>query len=96
MIDFNTLLEIINDTRKLIKNMTFDEAYSMLDGFNKDENLFDYKCYLSDGYDIIGTIENDNGKPIMSSDCLYEVWDDHYQILSMTEDEIKEQVDRLK
>lgn len=101
--DFERLLYAIKHIRKEIKGMTFEQAFEYLGGHNKDETLFDYYIEI-DGYDgyMIGTIENKNGKAFMDKDStFYEVWstdDDCFdtQTLAMTENEIREQVDRLK
>lgn len=92
----------INEIREKIKNMTFDQARKELDGFNNDGELFDYNWGLDSEYYLVGTIHNKDDKPVMDNDdSLYEIWYetsmlDSRQIISMTENEIKEQVDRLQ
>ena len=101
--DFERVLHAINQVRKEIKGMTFEQAGKCLGGYNCDGELFDYDWGIDDydGY-IVGTILNKNGKPYMNKDSnFYEVWqmgDNCFgtQVLSMTENEIREQVDRLK
>ena len=100
---FERTHKAISEVRDRIKGMTFEQAFEYLGGHNKDETLFDYYIEV-DGYDgyMIGTIENKNGKAFMDKEnTFYEVWstdDDCFdtQTLAMTENEIREQVDRLK
>lgn len=96
MIDFDLLLKTIHSTRETINGLSFDDACFTLNGFNKDETLFDYETILDDNYSMIGTVENENGKPVINDYCLYEVWDKGEQVLAITENEIKEQIERLK
>lgn len=96
MIDFVKVLATINEIRDMINGLDFDQAGKKLAGYNCDGTLFDYDYPIDETYYIVGTIDNNNGKPVINDYCLYVVWDKHEQVLSMTESEIKEQIERLK
>lgn len=98
---FELTLDTINLVRQRIENLNFNQALDRLVGFNNDGTLFDYNLPINESLYIVGTIENDNGFPKMSDTCLYEVWQESSmlesrQVISMTEDEIKQQIDRLQ
>lgn len=99
---FKKLLKEIKAIRKEIKGLTFEQAGKRLGGYNYDGELFDYDWGIDDGLYLVGTIHDKNGKPYMDKDSsFYEVWDSGNgtfgeQVLSMTENEVIEQLDRLK
>ena len=99
---FKKLLKEIKAIRKEIKGLTFEQAGKRLGGYNYDGELFDYDWGIDDGLYLVGTVYNKKGKAFMDKDhSFYEVWDSHSgtfgeQILSMTESEVIEQLDRLK
>lgn len=99
---FEILQDKINEIRETIKGMSFDKAANRLGGYNCDGELFDYDYPIDSEIYLVGTIYNKGGKPIMDDDALlYEIWHasdmlNARQILSMTEQEIAEQVDRLQ
>ena len=103
MVEFKQILNAIEQIRKEIKDKSFDQAGKWLGGYNYDGTLFDYDWGIdsTDLY-LVGTILNKKGKPYMDKDkVFYEVWDSSKgtfgeQVLSMTEEEIREQVERLK
>ena len=96
------LFKEIKAIRKEIKGLTFEQAGKRLGGYNYDGELFDYDWGIDDGLYLVGTIHDKNGKPYMDKDSsFYEVWDSGNgtfgeQVLSMTENEVIEQLDRLK
>lgn len=100
---FDKTIKEINKIRKEIKGMTFEQAAYHLGGYNCDGTLFDYDRGIRDfdGY-LVGTVLNKNGKAYMNKDSnFYEVWQEttlgfSEQVLAMTEQEIREQIDRLK
>ena len=104
MVDFKQVLNAIEQIRKEIKGMTFEQAGKWLGGYNYDGTLFDYDWGIdSTSAYLVGTILNKKGKPYMPTDNnFYEVWDTPdeksfaEQVLAMTEDELREQVKRLK
>ena len=90
---FAQALESIAKIHKLIQGMSFEQAHQELQGFNKDESLFDY--WVDDN--IIGTIYNKNGMAFIDPKAsVYEFWKGHEQIWAMTEEEIEEQKERLE
>jgi hypothetical protein len=92
MTSFESALESIKEVHEQIIGLTFEQAYKQLQGFNKDDNLFDY--YVDEN--VIGTIHNNNGMAFMdTNDSFYEYWEDDECLWAMTEDEIAEQADRL-
>lgn len=99
---FEKAQNAINEIREKIKGLTFDQASKELDGFNYDGELFDYNWGIDSEYYLVGTIHNKDNQPTMDDDStLYEIWFctsmlDERQIISMTEKEIAEQVDRLQ
>lgn len=57
------LIDQIKEVKKLIKGRSFNTAYEILKGFNRDIDLFDYNYG-----DFVSTIyRGDNNEPIMSS-----------------------------
>lgn len=98
---FKKLLKEIKAIRKEIKGMTFEQARKQLCGYNCDGELFDYDWEIDSELNIVGTIYNKDGKAYMDKDSsFYEVWDSESgtfgeQVLSMTENEVREQLDRL-
>ena len=99
---FEILQDKINEIRETIKGMSFDKAANRLGGYNCDGELFDYDYPIDSEIYLVGTVENKDGQPEMDKESsLYEVWHasdmlNARQILSMTEQEIAEQVDRLQ
>lgn len=99
---FEKAQNAINEIRDKIKGLTFDQASKELGGFNYDGELFDYNWTIDGEHYLVGTIYNKGGKPIMDDDALlYEIWYETdmlnaRQVLSMTEFEIKEQIERLQ
>lgn len=90
---FAQALESIAKIHKLIQGMTFEQAFEELGGFNKDETLFDFNV----DENIIGTIHNNDGMAFMdTNDSFYEYWDGADQLWAMTEEEIREQKERLE
>ena len=59
----------IQEVKKLIKGLSFDEAAHKLCGFNNDGTLFDY-----DFGDFTGTVLNENGKAVIHKDCGYDLF----------------------
>ena len=98
---FKKLLKEIKAIRKEIKGLTFEQAAKKLGGYNCDGELFDYDWGIDTCLYLVGTIHNKKGKAYMDKDSsFYEVWDTDTgtfgeQVLSMTEDEVIEQLDRL-
>lgn len=68
-----SLVKQIKEVENLIKGKTFDEAYKILDGFNREKNYFDYNYG-----DICSTIYEENGNLVMSSQ--YDVWEDNKKV----------------
>lgn len=99
---FEQVLDTIESVRKEIQGMSFDDAAHQLGGYNYDGTLFDYDYGIDGNRYLVGTILNENGKAYMNQDSnFYEIWESPSemfatQILAMTENEIREQVDRLK
>ena len=99
---FEILQDKINEIREKIKGLTFSQAKKELDGFNDVGEYFDYNWTIDGEHYLVGTIYNKGGKPIMDDNALlYEIWYETdmlnaRQVLSMTEKEIAEQVDRLQ
>lgn len=95
---FEIALEKIQYAKEQIKGLTFEQAFELLDGHNKDNNLFDF--YLDEITNIqdylIGTVDNKNGMAVIEDTVLWEYWDGNEEIWEMTEEEIKEQVERLQ
>lgn len=59
----------IQEVKKLIEGLSFDEAARKLCGFNNDGTLFDY-----DFGDFTGTVWNENGKAVIHKDCGYALF----------------------
>lgn len=99
---FELMLDGIDKVQNSIKDMTFEQAKKELGGYNCDGELFDYDWDIDGERYMVGTILNDRGKPKMSyDDNFYELWEHESdcfetQTLSMTEKEIREQVERLE
>lgn len=99
---FELLLDAIEQVRADVKGLTFEQAIQKLDGFNVCDELFDYQWDIDGNRYIIGTIENNNGKASMDAEnSFYELWEMSpgcfsEQALAMTENEIREQVERLE
>lgn len=90
MYNFKQAYSDIQEFKKKIEGMTFDEAAHYLGGYNCDNELcdFDYGC-------IAGTIYNENGMAKTSDDCLYSVYSDEWETeepVDLTEKEIKERI----
>lgn len=98
---FEQILDAIEQVRADIKGLTFKQAIQKLDGYNVCDELFDYQWDIDGNRYIIGTIENNGGKAIMDAETtFYELWETSpgcftEQSLAMTENEIREQVERL-
>lgn len=99
---FEKAQNAINEIREKIKGLTFNQAKNELNGFNDVGEYFDYNWTIDGEHYLVGTIYNKGGKPIMDDDALlYEIWYETdmlnaRQVLSMTEFEIKEQIERLQ
>ncbi len=99
---FEKIQNAINEIREKIKGLTFNQAKNELNGFNDNGELFDYNWTIDGEHYLVGTIYDKGGKPIMDDDALlYEIWYETdmlnaRQVLSMTEFEIKEQIERLQ
>ena len=96
MIDFRQLANDIDAVEEKLKTMTFEEAVKHFSVHYCDEELCDFDC----GRDMIGTINNNNGRPYISEHTYFEIFqnDDRgmpYIALMMTKEEIKEQAYRL-
>ena len=99
---FKKLLKEIENIREEIKGMTFDQAGKTLGGYNCDGELFDYDWGIDTNLYLVGTVFNKDGMAYMDTDSsFYEVWETTSgtfgeQVLSMTEDEVREQLERLE
>lgn len=88
MKDYKLAMESIQNVKKLIKGMSFDDAYKKLHGFNLDGDVFDY-----DYGNITGTVYNDYGVAKISANCIYEIWDEERDCEPRIESEILELID---
>lgn len=62
------IIEQIKEVKELIKNKTFDASYEILEGFNRDIDLFDFNYG-----DFVGTISRgEDNKPVMSN--LFDIY----------------------
>lgn len=100
MIDFVAILDELDKIEKYIADCDFETACKMLNGYNNDGDLFDFNWADSKNrIDLIITIHNHQGKPVLESDSFIEIYtpdnDDGYPVLSLSRDEIQEQVERL-
>ena len=95
---FEIALDKIQSAKELIKDLTFEQAFELLDGHNKDDDLFDfYIDEITQMQDyLIGTVCNKNGMAVIEDTVLWEYWDGDTEIWAMTEEEIKEQKERLE
>lgn len=102
MLDFEKVLATIQRIKEKSAGLTFEQTAHALSGYNCDGELFDYDYGIDDRFYLVGTVYNDNGKPYFCEyKSYYEIWTTEegrfpYQVLSMTEKELKEQVNRLK
>lgn len=94
--NFYRALMAIDETRAAVAGCRFDKAYDVLEGFNLEDGvLFDYELELEGGISLIGTMYNTNGAATMDADkTYYECWRGCEMLWCMTENEIREQVDR--
>lgn len=100
MIDFVAILDELSKIEKYVADSDFETACKMLNGYNNDGDLFDFNWADSKNrIDLIITIHNHQGKPVLESDSFIEIYapdnDDGYPVLSLSRDEIQEQVERL-
>lgn len=95
---FAQALKAIQQAKEKINGLSFEQAFVLLNGHNKDDDLFDfYIDEITQMQDyLIGTVCNKNGNALISDTVLWEYWDGDYEIWAMTEEEIKEQKERLE
>lgn len=95
MFDFKQAYKDIQEVKKKIKGLSFEDAAKVLGAYHSDSELFDYN-YGS----IDGTVWNENGKAKIDKDTCYDVFDttgfecadDPYEVFHGTEKEIKERI----
>jgi len=92
MYNFKQAYEGIQEVKKKIEGLSFDDACELLCGYNMDNELCDF-----DYWNFAGTIYNENGKAITSDTCLYSVYPDNFletseEPIDLTEQEIKERI----
>lgn len=98
MIDFVAILDELKKIETYIADCDFETACKMLKGYNNYGDLFDFN-WCTNNLDLIITIHNHKGKPVLESDSFIEIYspenDDGYPVLSLSRDEIQEQIERL-
>lgn len=98
MIDLKKYMDIIADIKTKISTMTYQQAFECLNGFNDndEQGFFDFQID-----ELIGTVWNDQGRPIISPNGFFEIWlpgdnGGNYHALSFTESELIEQWKRTQ
>ena len=91
MINYKNVYSDIQELKKKIKDLSFEQASKVLAGYNMDYELFD--C---DYGDFSTTIYNENGKATMRDYSTFDIYDSDYvdngEIEVLTEKEIKERI----
>lgn len=95
MINYKNVYSDIQELKKKIKDLSFEQASKVLAGYNMDHELFD--C---DYGDFSTTIYNENGKATMRDYSTFDIYDSDYvdngEIEHLTEKEIKQKIGKCR
>ena len=95
MVNFKAILAELEKIENYISDSDFQTACDMLKGWNNDGELFDF-AWATEKVDFIATIHNHDVKPVIESGSFLEIYDgDELPCLTLSRDEIREQVERL-
>lgn len=89
MYNFKQAYEGIQEVKKKIEGLTFEEAEKELCAYYSDGELFDFNYF-----NIDGTVWNENGKAVLHENTCFDVFDTetNYEVFHGTEQEIKERI----
>ena len=95
MIMWKEIEKELKKVENYIQDCSFETACKMLKGWNNDGTLFDFS-WATDKVDIIATVNNHDGKPVIEDGSFIEIYDgDELPSAEMSRAEIQEQIERL-